>query len=76
MSPKAKTEYAAAKGHVTYAEKSVAKQREIIESLDANSQPTDGARRTLENLEQSLELLRRYLRTFGKGEGARSSREP
>ena len=64
MSRKADAEYAAAKRHVAYAEQSVARQREIFEALRKNGQPTHDARRTLENLEQSLALLRHYLWTL------------
>jgi len=65
-SPKADTDYAAVKSNVDYAERSVAKQREILENLRSTGMPTQDARRTLE---QSLELMRRYLRTFKEARG-------
>jgi len=68
-SPKPDTDYAAVKSNVDYAERSVAKQREFLENLRSTGMPTQDARRTLENLEQSLELMRRYLRTFKEARG-------
>jgi len=69
MPPEPGADHAAVKRQVDYAERSVAKQREIVENLRAAGQPTEGARRTLENMEQSLELMRRYLRTFENARG-------